>query len=142
MEKPMAELSHTIKMKRNWFMSLFIWFWDCNGMRLNTCLIFWGTLFMIIGWPIRLFLVGLGTILRPLCKYVESRQKHDPGPHFSMKPTVTDEPKEPSRAARFLVGLLVYGERYSRRNKPKRHLIRRIYRAVHDHTCANIVIEP
>jgi hypothetical protein len=204
MEKPMAELSHTIKTKRNWFMSLFIWFWDCEGEPLNTCLIFWGTLFMIVGWPIRLLLGFLSTIFRRVASVLPDPKPEEP------KAKREEEDEGPSRAARFLVkladlagafwfkfqtpitwafrifvgcvilaaaayviyglttvawswailwivlesltfiivgsgafvGLLVYGERRSRRNKPKRHLIRRIYRAVHDHTCANVIIEP
>jgi hypothetical protein len=185
----MADLSHAIKMKRNWFMNLFLWFWDAEGAPLNTCLIFWGTLGMIVGWPIRLLLAGVGAII-DFCME-------------SYVPPVMNKPKESSRGVRFLTklsdlggafwfrfptlirvlvccallalaGLVIYGLAHitwswvilwaflawigtilgafaltalifwwskKNRDRPKRHLIRRIYHAVHDHTCANVVIE-
>jgi hypothetical protein len=204
----MAELSHTITMKRNWFLKLFIWFWDCEGMRLNTCLMFWGTLGMVLLWPLRLLIAAVAPLFDALAQKAtarEIRQRHE----YYNRPLVESKPKGPSRGARILTkladslgafwfkfqtpitwafrilvglvilglaGWIVYGlttvawswsilwfmleflgviigafalvigltyiaDRRSRNKKPKKHTIRRIYRAVHDHTCANVVVE-
>jgi hypothetical protein len=201
----MSDLSHTIVVKPNLFLRLFIWFWDTSGQSLNTCLLFWGTLGMLILWPLRLGVEFAAFV----ASSIPARQRNfaDISEETASKPS---EPKPPSRLFRLLsafghkagafwfkfqtpltwtfrilvglailalavyavyglstvawswaillkilvtiaaaAGVIIFGivlafvaDKYSRRRRrSKRHTIRRIYRSVHDHTCANVVVE-
>ena len=213
----MSDLSHTIVVKPNLFIRAFVWFWDCAGAPLNPCLIFWGTLGMILLWPLRLILglVALvATALEPLVRRVHLRNLERAESRPVEVRSISYEPKPPSSLSKLLMRLAhsgslfwykfqtpltwafrvfvagalivlfafgIYGlstvawswtilwvtlefigtilgtviavavffgtveffKARSRQRPPKvrKHTFRRIMRSVHDHTCANVVIE-
>lgn len=203
----MSDLSHTITMQPNIALRLFLWFWDAHGARLNTCLLFWGFLGIVLFWPIRLVLAGIMVVARAIGGAMDKRAASRPASRIE-DPYAIPEPKparEPGPLFRFLtrfadglgalwfrfqkpitwafrglvglvvlalavliviaiasipwtwaivveilitlglvivgialvVGLLIAWDKRPRKNRGK---WRRIYHAVHDHTCANVRI--